>query len=507
MRCCVLLLTVWSVLAAPCALPQEVADDESPVARILCFVSETCPECQAVKEGVLRDLQDGYGPQLDVKFLEIDDSENAELLFRLEEQLGVTAPETPVLFLGDYVLSGQEQCEAELADRIAEVLAMGGSEFPVLDSEQAPVVAPPQPIYMAYFYEQGCSECNLVERLLALVEEKYELLEIRSFDIGERENKLLNEALCARRNIPEESRMLTPSVILGNIVLVKEDITLGNIETAVDMQDPALHERLWDIPEEALRDAERNVMDRVNQFTIATVAAAGLLDGLNPCAFATLIFFISYLTFIGRRGRAVLTVGCAFAVSVFCTYLLIGLGFFEFVRVIERTVKIVAILFYGLTAAAALVLGVLSFRDFLRCRRGQMTDMTLQLPKRLKFHIHRTISAKSRTRHFVVGAAVAGFLVSLLELACTGQIYLPIITFVAQTTGFRSRAMLLLVLYNLMFIVPLVVVFVITYFGVSSQGLTVFFQRRAAAVKFATAFLFFAMAAFLITELLRTYVF
>jgi len=77
MRCCVLLLTVWSVLAAPCALPQEVADDESPVARILCFVSETCPECQAVKEGVLRDLQDGYGPQLDVKFFEIDDSENA----------------------------------------------------------------------------------------------------------------------------------------------------------------------------------------------------------------------------------------------------------------------------------------------------------------------------------------------------------------------------------------------------------------------------------------------
>ncbi len=497
-----------AMLAAIATISYAAAQDELPVARMLCFVSETCPECQYVKENILPELEDGYGSQLEIRFLEIEDAANAELLFRLEEQFDVTSEqtETPVIFIGDRMLSGQEQCEAELAEVIGETLAAGGCEFPELIGEFSPVVELSQPIYMAYFYEQGCTECDLVERLIELIQEKYALVEVRSFDIAELDAKLLNEALCAARDVPVDRRLLTPSVVLGERVLIKDDVTLSNIETALASQAPALNVPPWDVPAKALRDAESRVLGRFRQFRVALIAGAGLLDGLNPCAFATLIFFISYLTMIGRRGRAVLAVGGAFAFSVFLTYLLVGVGFFEFLRRIQRVLEVVAIAFYALTAAAAVVLGILSFRDFLLCRRGQLTEIALQLPKRLKLHIHRTISSKSRTRHFVVGAAVAGVLVSLLELACTGQVYLPTIVLVLQVTGIWSRAMLLLILYNVMFVVPLIVVFVVAYFGVSSKGLTVFFQRRAAAVKLATSCLFFAMAAFLITELLRTHI-
>jgi len=501
-----LVFTLCGILLAVCAVAQDVPDDTMPVARLLCFVSESCPECTAVKEGVLAQLQETYGPQLQVRFLEIEDTENALMLFRLEDQFGVTAPETPILFLGERILSGQEQCEAELPDAVAETLVMGGCEFPTLEAETRPVTPVDQPMYLAYFYERGCTDCDLVERLLALVQEKHPRIEVRKYDIGQREIKLLNEAVCAARNVPDDKRLLTPSVALGDVVLVQDDITLNNIETVVNSRAPALSEPPWDVSKEALREAERNVVDRAVGFRIAVVAGAGLLDGLNPCAFATLIFFISYLTFIGRGGKAVLAVGGAFALSVFCTYLLVGLGFFEFLHAVERAVKAVAIGFYAVTAAAAFVLGGFSLRDFMLCRRGQLTEITLQLPRRLKFHIHRTISAKSRTSHFVLGAVAAGFIVSLLELACTGQVYLPTIALVAQTTGFRSRALPLLILYNAMFVVPLVVVFVVTYFGVSSKGLTTFFQRHAARVKLATACLFFAMGLFLVGEVLRTYI-
>jgi cytochrome c biogenesis protein CcdA len=41
----------------------------------------------------------------------------------------------------------------------------------------------------------------------------------------------------------------------------------------------------------------------------AAVVLAGLLDGLNPCAFATLIFSVSYLTASERCGWEILAVG------------------------------------------------------------------------------------------------------------------------------------------------------------------------------------------------------
>jgi cytochrome c biogenesis protein CcdA len=131
-------------------------------------------------------------------------------------------------------------------------------------------------------------------------------------------------------------------------------------------------------------------------------------------------------------------------------------------------------------------------------KKGSLRDMKLQLPAPLKRRIQLTISKQSRTRNYVLGAAVAGGLVSLLEFACTGQVYLPTITWAVQDPALRPHAYPLLVIYNLMFIVPLVAIFLMAYYGLSSKQLTAFLQRHAAAVKLATAVLFFGMAAFLL---------
>jgi hypothetical protein len=90
-----------------------------------------------------------------------------------------------------------------------------------------------------------------------------------------------------------------------------------------------------------------------------------------------------------------------------------------------------------------------------------------------------------------VGAAfTAGILVSLFELACTGQVYLPTIVFVTGMVELRLTAIAYLILYNLMFIVPLVLVFGLTYWGTSSRQLTTFFQAKAGAIKLLTSILF-----------------
>jgi hypothetical protein len=97
---------------------------------------------------------------------------------------------------------------------------------------------------------------------------------------------------------------------------------------------------------------------------------------------------------------------------------------------------------------------------------------------------------------------VAGVVISAIELACTGQVYLPTILFVLSVPELQARAGVYLLLYNLMFVLPLLVVFLLAYFGTTSQQLGLFIHRRAATIKLATAGLFVLLAGWLVTALM-----
>ena len=82
--------------------------------------------------------------------------------------------------------------------------------------------------------------------------------------------------------------------------------------------------------------AESEIVNRFYGFGILTVAGAGLLDGINPCAFATIVFFISYMNLVGRGRKEMLIAGGAFALAVFGTYLLLGLGMLSFMSYLNQ---------------------------------------------------------------------------------------------------------------------------------------------------------------------------
>jgi hypothetical protein len=112
--------------------------------------------------------------------------------------------------------------------------------------------------------------------------------------------------------------------------------------------------------------------------------------------------------------------------------------------------------------------------------------------------INRIIRRSRRARAYVGAAFATGAAVSLIELACTGQVYLPTMIFVMGVPELRVRALLYLVLYNLMFVLPLVVVFTLAFRGTTSRQLTRFLQNRASTVKLAMSGLFFALSAWLL---------
>jgi thiol:disulfide interchange protein len=178
---------------------------------------------------------------------------------------------------------------------------------------------------------------------------------------------------------------------------------------------------------------------------------------------------------------------------VFLTYLLVGVGLLKVVQSLSFFAELGRWV-YLLTALLCVVLAILTFRDFFRAREGQSGEMTLKLPLSIRRRINKVIRENAQTPAFVAMAFVTGFVVSLLEFACTGQVYLPTIIYVMSQPELAGQAYLYLVLYCLMFILPLVVVFVLSYFGTSSEQLGQFVDRHTSTIKLVTGLLFVGLA-------------
>jgi len=300
------------------------------------------------------------------------------------------------------------------------------------------------PIYIAKFSEPGCHDCERVDKLLEQIVFEYPQVEIKNFDICLPEGVELAEQLGEFYNVPENERLLVPIVFLGDDYFLRDSISYDKIIKKIKELETKEKSEIvppWEKVENSGQSAKNRLIERFQSFGWGAVAISGLLDGINPCAFATIIFFISYLTLVNRKGRELLWVGGMFTLAVFITYFLIGTGALKVVTSLSF-LPLARKIFCFVTATVGFILGWLSLRDYLKFRRtGETSDATLQLPPRIKKMIHSTIRQNVKTHHFVLMAAATGFLVSVLELACTGQIYLPTLIFISHVPELRANAL------------------------------------------------------------------
>ena len=433
-----------------------------------------------------------HGSWLQVHLIDLSQPRNPALLAQYDAALGLPQPSpgVPHILIGQRMLVGIDEIESRLAGLIETYKAQGGVEIPTMEElGGTPAESARKPIYLAYFEKPGCQKCARTAYDLRLMQDDYPQLVVETLPIDE--NIPLNEWLCQRYGVPEEQRLTTPMIFVGSDVLIGHEANLSNLTFTIARYAATGAARTWSDLDGA--GAEQQVVGRFQSFGILTVLGAGLIDGLNPCAFATLVFFISYMTFSGRRGRDVLFVGGAFTLGVFLTYLLVGVGLLRAVQSL-RIFSALGRWVYLVTALACAILAALTFRDLIKARRGQVSDMTLKLPASLRRRIHTIVRENAQVRAFVGVAFVTGFVISLIELACTGQVYLPTIMFVLSVPGLAAQAFFYLVLYCVAFILPLAVVFLLSYLGATSQQLGLFVNRHTAAIKGLTGLLFVGLA-------------
>jgi len=116
----------------------------------------------------------------------------------------------------------------------------------------------------------------------------------------------------------------------------------------------------------------------------------------------------------------------------------------------------------------------------------------------VKLRMNRLVSKAMRGRRLILAALGMGVVVSVLESLCTGQVYLPAISLLVRDRGLGSRAFLWLVLYNLMFILPLLGVFSLSLFGVSNRTLIELSRRHVGPAKLGMGFLFMLLGLMLL---------
>lgn len=502
-----LLLSIFILFS----LPADGAGQPSSSIQIYFFYAEDCQACGGILHGYLPGLKSMY-PFLEIQTLDAGEPGYYEALSRLEKKFNRRGSELPVLFIGDQVLSGEREIMERLDPLILDYQIKGVPPLPPL---QTLVAAEPSKkafsVELAYFYQKGCPKCDRANLLLKYIVRKYPRLDVKEIDLNTSDGKRFNETLSNRLNLPAEKRLIAPSMFIGVDYLLPDDITESRIEAliqkygkmsaGVDAADSKLSKpttlpSLSPTPEEA-RKAEESIVDRFKGLGLLTIISAGLIDGINPCAFATLIFFVSYLAFVGRKRKEILWVGIGFSAAVFTTYLLIGFGILSFIQHFSF-LPIFSRIVYLLTILIALILGILSLYDYIQLKRGRPSEMKLQLPEFMKKRIHRTIREESQSNRYFLAAVASGFIISLLEFTCTGQVYLPTILFVTNIPSLRTSAVAYLILYNLMFILPLLIIFAFVYWGVTSEQLALFLKKRSSTIKLLTALLFFGLAGILI---------
>ena len=368
------------------------------------------------------------------------------------------------------------------------------------DSEFNRQESPPadRAIYITYFHKRGCQKCARASEILKRLKTKYPQIVVELKYA--KESRELLEAVGALYELPEVKRLTTPAAFIGDEYLLDE-LNEKRLETVIQKYlQTGVASRLPQA-EAKTGAASDEIVQRFNAFGTLAVAGAGLLDGINPCAFATIVFFISYMSLVGRKRKEMLVAGSAFASAVFVTYLLLGMGLLKFLSFLNQF-SLVAKCVYLLAAIGTFALAFLSLYDAYKAKQGKVKEITLQLPKAVKQRIHKVIREQTRTSGVIIGALVIGFAISALELVCTGQVYLPTITFVMGVEGMRGHALAYLILYNLMFIVPLLVVFGFVYWGTTSMQLGGMLQRHLMPVKLGTGVLLFGLGTWLFLNIL-----
>lgn len=409
----------------------------APAVQAVLFTSPYCPHCRHLKQdGFPQQFRDKYNGTVELVEYDLTEQANNVLFFQTLQAYQLDSAGIPMLVVGETVLQGYPTQIGTGADEAVQKAIANG------ETTRVPGLKP-----LAKTQEQAKQT-------------------VKTEPAEETQVQQPAEQPAAEPAATEETAAAQPAPTEDTPVSAEE---AASHAAAAQLQ---AHETLF------------------SQITLWAIIGAGLADGINPCAFAVIVFFVSFLAAYKYTKKEIIIVGTAYCVSVFLAYLLMGLGAFHALYAMKGFRYVTLAVQWGTIVLCVLFL-VLSLYDLIVYQRTKKSEkMLLQLPKSYKEYIHKVMRFFLRDKHssmwrLMLAAFAVGFVVSGVEAVCTGQVYLPTCVVILKEAGSQSwKAAEYLILYNLMFVLPLVLVFVLTLCGKESATFNNWLKKHLGLSKF-----------------------
>jgi cytochrome c biogenesis protein CcdA len=303
---------------------------------------------------------------------------------------------------------------------------------------------------IVFFYGQGCPHCAVVEEYFTdnNILSSYPIVIKEIY--GNPQNAVEFTATMEALSIPQNEQGV-PAVVIGDQVLMGDKPIIDNF---TKLADAFLASNANQAPTPAPTQDPTN--SQSHSLTLLMVIGAALVDAINPCAFAVLIILMTTVLAAGSAVKALKT-GLAFSLAIFISYFLMGMGLYQAIHVVG-----LSSLFMKIVGGLAIILGLLNLKDYFWYGKGVLMEVPLSWRPKMKSLIHSITSP--------VGAFLIGFLVSLFLLPCTSGPYIVILGMLADTTKQLEAAMYLL-LYNFIFVLPMIVITFLVYRGLNPEKL------------------------------------
>ena len=200
---------------------------------------------------------------------------------------------------------------------------------------------------------------------------------------------------------------------------------------------------------------ETNITKNVFKFLLIMIPAA-ISDSINPCAFAVMLILLASILCKHNSRKKVYLAWFAFSLSIFISYFLMGIWLYKALASVSNTMylKIWVWILWILVWLANL-------KDFFWYWKWFVMEVPFSWRPKLKKILDSVTSP--------IGAFVIGFLVSLFLLPCTSGPYVTILWFLASEHSTISMlGYFYLFLYNLIFILPMILITLIVWSGACS---------------------------------------
>jgi thiol-disulfide isomerase/thioredoxin len=354
-------------------------------------------------------------------------------------------------------------------------------------------------VNLYFYWSTRCAHCKRALPFVEFIDQAYPWVKLKSFQlVGDKENVRQFQAMA--KTMGQEARSV-PTFVFCNTMMTGFDVNetpnqlIEGLKHCHDYlkehRDLQGYAPLYGTSSGATLDVELPVFGKIypdeHGLVFITMAIAAV-DAFNPCAFFVLLFLLSMMLHLGSRRRMILVgvIFVSFSGLIYFLFMSAWLNLFRMIGQLEVITTVAALI--------AMTIGLINMKDFFWFKKG----MSLSIPEQARPGLYQRTRnlLQNKSIYALIGATIGlSFFANLYELLCTAgfpMVYTRVLTLNNLET---HQYYLYLGLYNLIYVLPLMVI-VLVFIG--SLGGRKLQQQEGRSLKLISGMMMFALGVLLL---------